>query len=61
MEHRKKQNLKEAMESYTKKNVNVYLLTRTNGGKLFEIIIDADNPLSSLIIHMEEPYTNYQK
>jgi len=24
MEHRKKQNLEEAMESYTKKNVNVY-------------------------------------
>ena len=61
MEHRKKQNLKEVMESYTKKNVNVYLLTRTNGRKLFEIIIDTDNPLSSLIIHMEEPYTSDQK
>ncbi|MCM1234133.1 MAG: DUF5688 family protein [Ruminococcus flavefaciens] len=39
----------------------MYLLTRSNGSKLLEIIIDTDNPLFSLVIRMEEPYMNYRE
>lgn len=61
MEHRNLHNLRKAMERQTGKKVMVHLLTRSNGRKLFEIIIDADNPLSSLAVHMEESSANYRE
>lgn len=61
MKHRNLHNLRKAMERQTGKKIMVHFLTRSNGRKLFEIIIDADNPLSSFAVHMEESSVNYRE
>lgn len=59
-EHRNLENLRKSVEKQTGKKTASYVMTRSNGNRIYEIILGADSPALSTVIRMEESFADYR-
>lgn len=59
-EHRNLENLRKSVERQTGKETAAYVMTGSNGNKIYEIILEADIPALSTVIRMEESFADYR-